>query len=183
MEDTTLSKGAWQREQHALLALNSLKAVRSSARTQITGWFKKPTAHRPANHTVGRFFIARRERRLLIPRGSAFAKKLPVTGLLFFAGQGGRANHFFHTCFTSALPRAEGVYRSARGCIDSMCMWSLSCFGRANNHQCGKSSLDPLQFWPELEKKQNSSPAQYSEPPTCKLTSHSLPSFASSSFH
>lgn len=37
---------------------NSLKAVQRSTRTQITGWFKKPTAHRPGNHTVGRFFIA-----------------------------------------------------------------------------------------------------------------------------
>lgn len=104
---------------------NSLKAAQT--RTQITGWFKKPTAHRCGNHTVGRFFIAHWERQLLIPHGSAFAKtKLPVTGLLFFGEEGPPfLSYMFYRC-----SRAEGVYRSARGCINSI--QSLNCFGRSN---------------------------------------------------
>lgn len=121
------------------------------------------------------------ERFLLIPHGSAFAKtKLPVTGCFLFGGEGPPClSYMFYRCL-----RPEGVYRSARGCISSM--QSLNCFGRPNwgliITSVEKAALTHFTFGQSLRRK-NSPPAQYSGLPIHKLTSHPLPSFASSSFH
>lgn len=104
---------------------NSLKAVQRSARTQITDWFKKLTAHRPGNHTVGGS---------LLPTGRD--SSLPLTEVPLpkencqwaLVLWGGKGHHFFHLCFTDAWEQWEST--SARGCINGML--SLSCFGRPN---------------------------------------------------